>query len=652
MNKTMKRLLSFAVTVLILLSLRTDAYALQEVDYDWTYDAEVNAVEDTDFDWEPDFVYGSMEIHYDIWYGRYSSAGRNCFTVSNVYDGYAELTAPLPEMMIYTPWIVVHFNNSNGGFNEISVFSYAYDKDGNEISNHKWDDYVISAEDWVASQPVVSGLENEAVSISTIVTIKSEYGEEFVLSIGMGPAYGQAKTDDSEDKKASDSSSSGSEESTNPFSDIPIVSDKKCGCDCNDNDEYWNSSYSDGYSDLTEEEATKLAIIIGLLTAGTAAGAATIGGKTPTPPNDEPPTYTLKDPMTGAETLYNFDPATGEWVSDDGFSVLDPDKVAEWQNQRAADRAWQDNVNKTFTTKADEAEYLKQKREAEEALKREEYVEKLALKYDMYGATAGEVYDKLLKNQEKAKEDLQHYTDRAAQWDTAVTIAEGVQTAADLGVEFVAAGMDATGIPGSAVYKKIYYGTRNLASNMTDAVVNKKNPWTAFGKACCETLVDCAQTDVAKKGYKLKLAANMTGDGFKAALDALDKGTDVGTAVLSGFFSGGLKTGMDWGMNKFVTGTNASTAKSVFSGQSPAKSKVVSVYANELLKANGIINGLKKATDDGQITTRTAMAAIEMVRNNASLKGKMIKQISSDAQAVVGKILDKTAEAASGRSGD
>ena len=58
-----------------------------------------------------------------------------------------------------------------------------------------------------------------------------------------------------------------------------------------------------------------------------------------------PPYRILKDPASGAETLYEWNEKTGQWESSDGLSILDEDGLDDWYDQRIKDREWQDREN-------------------------------------------------------------------------------------------------------------------------------------------------------------------------------------------------------------------------------------------------------------------------------------------------------------------
>lgn len=54
----------------------------------------------------------------------------------------------------------------------------------------------------------------------------------------------------------------------------------------------------------------------------------------------------ITDPISGATTGFQRNPETGEYVSLDGTSIIDPDKVDEWERQRIEDSAWIEEENR------------------------------------------------------------------------------------------------------------------------------------------------------------------------------------------------------------------------------------------------------------------------------------------------------------------
>lgn len=77
----------------------------------------------------------------------------------------------------------------------------------------------------------------------------------------------------------------------------------------------------------------------------------------------------VTDPASGAVSGFKRNPETGEYVSLDGNSILDPSKVSEWQKQRMSDKTWTEEQNRKikengteFSRKLDE---MKRKSEEE-----------------------------------------------------------------------------------------------------------------------------------------------------------------------------------------------------------------------------------------------------------------------------------------------
>lgn len=323
--------------------------------------------------------------------------------------------------------------------------------------------------------------------------------------------------------------------------------------------DYDDGSYASDFDDLTPGEAAAA-------TAATAAAAIAVavgamgnsggdggddgggnGGGNGGGSDDN--SYILRDPATGAETLYEYDSATGEWVSEDGRSVLDPERIPEWERSRKEDRKAADEAMKRLQNRdnAFDQQLSKDYNDQIAQEKRQDEINKIGYRHGVWDGTNDDIRDKL-KRDHAGEVEYQEKTHRtAARIDKFVTAAEYTGKAADIGVDALA-----TFNPTLKPIQYGYYAGRNYSSNLMDAAVNKKDLSYALLKAEIETKVDIVQSAVElnqlslpKIGYKF--LANTGGDATKEILKAIDEGKtsadDIVNAGWKGVKSGTIKTG-------------------------------------------------------------------------------------------------------------
>ncbi len=400
-------------------------------------------------------------------------------------------------------------------------------------------------------------------------------------------------------------------------------------------DEFINGSYPEGFFDLTPEEVLVLSAVLGIITAGIGAGAVTTlgagkpGKTSQSSANGEPSegdSYTLKDPATGAETLYNYDPSTGEWISADGRSVLNMDDVDRWKSDRQQDRLAADDAMAVLNDRSDsrskqaDAEARRLKEEYKK-IAEESKIEKTAVRNGMYTTSEDELRSRLETRQEQNLR-LQANAETALKHkENLVKAAEITVTAADMGVEALG---KVTGPIGEHVVKNAYYAGKNLASNISDACVNKKDMGSAVRKALGETIVDITQNEMGSKSIGYQFAANSAGDAYKKMLDAVDNGEDPVKAAAAGFISGSAKTGVGAAFDKYVDATKGAT----------------SVYAKHLKYNVKVLSGLRTNYEQGIITKKVYEGAATAVRNSTATLGRAIKITSGSAHFVTDKVTE------------
>lgn len=286
-------------------------------------------------------------------------------------------------------------------------------------------------------------------------------------------------------------------------------------------------------------------ITIGVIkgAAGAAAGKAAAGaGKAAAAaaaPKEE--TYILTDPSTGAQSLYIKDTANGEWVSSDGNSVLDMDKVKNWQKTRVSDRSWQNTQNENLKNRNDwyseaNRNMAKENERATKQVEKEIYIDRVASKRGIASNDTATIREELGKKQAKAEIRSQEAHNTADRWDNAVKAAEFTQYAADTGVDVLS---NFTGPAGKAI-KNSYTVLKNGASRLSDAVVNDKDITAALAQAGIDSVIDIGQGQLESIGWHY--TGNIGGDSLKQITNNLYEGKDwnegLGEAAVKGTVKG------------------------------------------------------------------------------------------------------------------
>ena len=253
--------------------------------------------------------------------------------------------------------------------------------------------------------------------------------------------------------------------------------------------------------------------------------------------------YVITDPATGAQTLYIKDDA-GNWVSSDGGSVLDTGSLSNWQQQRTADRAWQDQSNEGLKKPTTFEDIDRQAALEEERINRESYIEQVAVKHGVYGEDIDTIYEKVSHDQARAEVFAEDWAKIAGHADTAVHIAENLKTTADYSVSALGA---VTG-PAGTVIKDIYTVGTTVGGDVAEAVAAGKDGWDiaqAASGAVTKSAVGIIQNHAT--GVAGKAAADILGGATTGGTDALVKGENVAQGIAKGTASGTMNAMIDTG---------------------------------------------------------------------------------------------------------
>ena len=281
---------------------------------------------------------------------------------------------------------------------------------------------------------------------------------------------------------------------------------------------------------------------------GAGAGA---GSAAETAPS-EPESFVYTDPATGAQTLYEKDPNTGEWYDPSTGAITDPTKLEKYSEQRMKDRAWMDdqmdNMRKGKTD-IDRAWRDQDQKAAQEMQKRFEEIDrqgakdKAAIRSGTYRMTDAERTDFLNKRQEDlvSKQTAAHQT--AKNWDRAVKAAEVTQKVADLTVDGLSV---ATG-PAGKMIANVYTGAKNIVGETTEAVVNGKSVVGGITKGIAKGGADIVQNlagDSQMKWLK-KAGTYVVSEAGKEVVVAAIDGESKAAALTKGLVNGGFKIVVD-----------------------------------------------------------------------------------------------------------
>lgn len=287
-------------------------------------------------------------------------------------------------------------------------------------------------------------------------------------------------------------------------------------------------------------------------------GTAGVGATAPTPepPEPEPPAppepdyYLYKDPA-GFETLYMKDPETGNWYNyqdyQEGYRApVDMDKLQEYDAQRQKDVKWnQDQMQKLENRETGLDRELKEEHrqmlEREKQIQQETKKDLYALERGTFGMSNEERKTFLEERQARDQKDVDKWTKRADAWDTAMTVAEGVQTAADIGVDILAT---VAAPVGGGFVADAYAFTKNVAGSGMEGLVNKNR--TLLGgliEGVTKGGIDVAQNHSGAKWQKL--LSYVGGESIKGGIDAGLKGESIVKGAFKGALQGGTKLGVD-----------------------------------------------------------------------------------------------------------
>ncbi|MBQ4020815.1 MAG: hypothetical protein II606_09020 [Erysipelotrichaceae bacterium] len=349
----------------------------------------------------------------------------------------------------------------------------------------------------------------------------------------------------------------------------------------------------------------RLAIIggtIGILIMAVLTGFGRIGSvRTPSVPKTKRKkdlTRIIKDPATGAETIFHWNEKDNIWESDYG-TFLDESRMKEWERQRKSDRKWADEQMKKLRDRDTAVD--RELKEINDREKRElEQMDKENAARDMFAKKHG-IYETNEKQRRKwlsgenAVRDAERkeWMETASENDRVENNLEWIQWGADLGADLV----DIASLGTLKPVKHIYIASRNMSGELMDGLLKRKGLGTIVSKGLMKTWIDIKQDTVEGIGYKYLY--NGLGDGFKGAMDA-EEGKRTETFLKEGL-KGTLRTGIEHGLSKTKL---------------PKTKQANKIMKDTASKSNKVL-GMQQA---GELTQKTANGIRNIIRTNGAQK--------------------------------
>ena len=275
-----------------------------------------------------------------------------------------------------------------------------------------------------------------------------------------------------------------------------------------------------------------------------------------------PPYRILKDPATGAETLYEWNEKTGQWESSDGLSILNEDGLEDWYKQRLKDKDWQDKESKKIRegNTAFDRDLRRMKEEADREIARMEKESKeMWDHYKRYGTweTDPEKLKAILKNRQELADIQGQMAAREGNFYAGVEFGlTCLSKICDYGVDILS---EFTGSLGKYGIKPLYIAGRNFGYRWTEAVNEGRDMADAMRQATGDTVVDLTQS-YAPDGYKYY--ANVGGDMYKKAMENAHEGKDLTDGLFTAGLGGAVRTKTESVLGGKFTSLYKGTAKS------------------------------------------------------------------------------------------
>lgn len=239
----------------------------------------------------------------------------------------------------------------------------------------------------------------------------------------------------------------------------------------------------------------------------------------------------VRDPATGKETLYikQEDGSYRNTVSDQNYTVGEIKNMVSHveensgyysdisKKQQEAVAYQHEHASDFSETSVKLAEQIRQQKEQDA---KEDAINKIGYKHGVYNGDEDAIREMLEQEQAVAESLKETYHRRAANINTAVKVAEGVKTVADVAADVVGT-VDKTGI-----FKDVYSATTAAAGNAGEVMAGNMTAAEAVAKTAVEASTEIIKNRAQSTGAKF--AANILGDSAQDVTSAMLEGKDLG----------------------------------------------------------------------------------------------------------------------------
>lgn len=239
----------------------------------------------------------------------------------------------------------------------------------------------------------------------------------------------------------------------------------------------------------------------------------------------------VRDPATGKETLYikQEDGSYRNTVSDQNYTFGEIKNMVSHveensgyysdisKKQQEAVAYQHEHASDFSETSVKLAEQIRQQKEQDA---KEDAINKIGYKHGVYNGDEDAIREMLEQEQAVAESLKETYHRRAANINTAVKVAEGVKTVADVAADVVGT-VDKTGI-----FKDVYSATTAAAGNAGEVMAGNMTAAEAVAKTAVEASTEIIKNRAQSTGAKF--AANILGDSAQDVTSAMLEGKDLG----------------------------------------------------------------------------------------------------------------------------
>lgn len=281
---------------------------------------------------------------------------------------------------------------------------------------------------------------------------------------------------------------------------------------------------------------------------GAGAGSGPAGAaETETPPAPpEPESFVFTDPATGAQSLYEKDPETGQWVNQQTGGIADIDDLDRFAKQRQADADWTRGQMEKLSNRDTDLDRAWREQDAKtdaelqrkfEEIDRQGARDRVAIKSGTYGMSDAERTKYLTERQERLQKNSEAANQSAKNWDRITKTAEVVEKAADIAVDGLAV---VTAPVGGTLVADVYSGAKNIAGSTSEAIAKGESIVGGITKGVAKGAADIVQNHAGGKWVK-KLGTYAGSETLKEVIVAAVDGENVVDAAKKGLVNGTFK---------------------------------------------------------------------------------------------------------------